>query len=329
MFWSDVLKAWSGYRYFNPVKFKDILYQPLWYNSFVKKANGNLLYYNRWFNARVIYVKDILNENYDFKSYEEMRCQYGLYNFIEYLSVVSSIPKEWKNLLKEHEMNRDSENVKSFMQFLDVFCNKKKITKVCYNVFVCKHVTKIEETNQQLKWEKEIEITLLNNDLWDTRFETLYKSTLDNKLRNFQFKFIHRRIATEKYLYDIKQKDTPLCNICKEEIQTMNHLFIVCRYSYVFWRDISQWLLDKGILLHPLSKEEICFGYCKKNYYHLVNTIILSAKLFIYANKYKDSKPRFNVFHSQIQHLEEVEKCIAFTKGKLIFHNMKWSPLRK
>ena len=36
MFWTDVLLAWSFYSYYNPVKFKEILSQPLWFNSLIR-----------------------------------------------------------------------------------------------------------------------------------------------------------------------------------------------------------------------------------------------------------------------------------------------------
>ena len=34
-FWNDVLISWSYYKYYNPVKFKEILSQPLWFNSHI------------------------------------------------------------------------------------------------------------------------------------------------------------------------------------------------------------------------------------------------------------------------------------------------------
>ena len=121
-----------------------------------------------------------------------------------------------------------------------------------------------------------------NDSIWSTRFESLYKCTVDNKIRVFQFKFIYRRVATEKYLFDIKQRDSPLCNICKESNQTISHLFIFCKHSAILWKAISQWLRAKGLLVHPLSTEELCFGYVKRNHFHLINTV-LTAKYFIYT----------------------------------------------
>ena len=38
-FWRDVLLSWSFYKYYNPVKFKDIISQPLWFNSLIRVDN--------------------------------------------------------------------------------------------------------------------------------------------------------------------------------------------------------------------------------------------------------------------------------------------------
>ena len=129
-FWSDILKAWSGYRYFNPVKFKDVLNEPLWFNSHIRKKDGNLLYYKKWLNAGVVYVKDILNANYSFKSYDDITCRYGSLSFIEYLSLLTAFPRVWNDLLNGEIFEEEDSNP---LQYLNVLLMKKKVSKFGYN----------------------------------------------------------------------------------------------------------------------------------------------------------------------------------------------------
>ena len=53
-FWNDILIAWSHYKYYNPVKFKDIISQPLCLNSHIL-VGGKPLNMNIRFNSDMIY----------------------------------------------------------------------------------------------------------------------------------------------------------------------------------------------------------------------------------------------------------------------------------
>ena len=83
---------------------------------------------------------------------------------------------------------------------LDSSLEAKKITKYCYNVFVKEYCTSVSDTNLKDKWQHSIQVNLDNLQAWNLRFALIYKSSIDNTIRNFQFKFLYRKISTNEFL---------------------------------------------------------------------------------------------------------------------------------
>ena len=96
-FWKDILIAWSHYKYYNPVKFKENISQPLCLNSHIL-VGGKPLNINIRFNSDMIYVKDILRIDGSFMSFDQIQRQM---NFMLYYSVLSALPSSWKRILKQ------------------------------------------------------------------------------------------------------------------------------------------------------------------------------------------------------------------------------------
>ena len=100
-FWRDVLHSWTFYKYYNPVKFKDIICQPLWFNSFIRVDN-KILFMRTLFEAGLIFLKDICNANGSFLSYNDLIDRFGYVPFIKYYSLISAIPTKWKAVIRHN-----------------------------------------------------------------------------------------------------------------------------------------------------------------------------------------------------------------------------------
>ena len=48
----------------------------------------------------------------------------------------------------------------------------------------------------------------------------------------FQFKFLHRIIPTNTYLYKVNIKDNERCSFCKNEPKSLEHLFFDCPIAH-------------------------------------------------------------------------------------------------
>ncbi|KAH3717806.1 hypothetical protein DPMN_060602 [Dreissena polymorpha] len=69
-----------------------------------------------------------------------------------------------------------------------------------------------------------------------------YKATIESTLRNFQYKYIHRIIATNKYLFKCKLSNSNLCDFCSENIETIEHLFWECKHIQPIWNQLVSFL---------------------------------------------------------------------------------------
>ena len=77
----------------------------------------------------------------------------------------------------------------------------------------------------QKKWLRDCEIENVENLDWESIYLLPRLCTVSTKLRNFQFKFLHRKIATNSFLYKIKLSETNLCCFCQTAQETLLHLF--------------------------------------------------------------------------------------------------------
>ena len=90
---------------------------------------------------------------------------------------------------------------------------------------------------------KEIAIAETRTVNWEKKTYLLAsKCTKETKLREFQFKLLHRRIATNDHLYKIGLKQSDPCSFCGGETENLTHLFLRCKNSKSFWGEFSQWL---------------------------------------------------------------------------------------
>ena len=69
-----------------------------------------------------------------------------------------------------------------------------------------------------------------------------FKCTKITKLIIFQFKLVHRRLATNSFLKKIGIKQSDLCTFCKTEEESLIHLFWSCGITSIFWQEFKQWI---------------------------------------------------------------------------------------
>jgi len=71
---------------------------------------------------------------------------------------------------------------------------------------------------------------------WPNAYHLPFLCTRETKLRVFQYKFLHRRIATNAFLCKIGIKQVDSCSFCGESTETLVHLFWNCKYTQAFWK---------------------------------------------------------------------------------------------
>ena len=84
------------------------------------------------------------------------------------------------------------------------------------------------------------------------------------KLRDFQFKITHKILVTKSFLYWIHKVDDNLCQFCRQNSETILHLYVQCNNVKRFWRDLDEWLSNNFGLRMTLTDKTYGFHTNKK-----------------------------------------------------------------
>ena len=96
---------------------------------------------------------------------------------------------------------------------------------------------------------------------WRSSYSLAFLCTRESKLRIFQFKFLHRRIATNSYLLKIGITSDNLWSFCKERSETMMHLFWECIFVQAFWNRIKQWMSERPCFPNDVFSFQSCLRF--------------------------------------------------------------------
>ena len=95
----------------------------------------------------------------------------------------------------------------------------------------------------------------------------------------------------------ISLANSPLCMFCKQESESLGHLFIICSCTKSFWLDFITWSNQLNIFLRDLSDSDILFGFWqRKEDYLFINHMLVLAKQHIYECRDKCTYPSLAIF---------------------------------
>ena len=114
----------------------------------------------------------------------------------------------------------------------------------------------------------------------------------DVYLRYIQFRTLHRRFYTNDKLFKMKIKESSLCDMCKIDEDSVEHMLIKCSKSRNLWRDVEIWLSEVGLADYIIDEQTIILGENKKSFW--INAIILITKKVIFNAKLNCKIP--NIF---------------------------------
>ena len=154
--------------------------------------------------------------------------------------------------------------------------------------------------------------------------------TLDIRTIFFQYKLLNRIVYTNKLLYKIKLSDTSLRTFCGEYEESLEHLFLHCRFSKNFWMQIVSWLNDLNVTITKFKDSEIMLGYTNESpHWSFLNHILIIGKQVLYSSRLTKSKPLLSQFIVKLKHIERIEHYVAKNGDRFSFHEKKWKIIRK
>ena len=71
---------------------------------------------------------------------------------------------------------------------------------------------------------------------WKRVYLLSFRTTLETKLREFQFKILNRIVFTNEKLFRFDMAESDKCAFCQTEVESIEHLHFSCKISTVFWK---------------------------------------------------------------------------------------------
>ena len=159
---------------------------------------------------------------------------------------------------------------------------------------------------------------------WENTYQLPFLCTTETKLRVFQFKFLHRRVATINFLLKIGKKETDSCSFCAGSPETLTHLFWHYRSTQTFWYNVSQWTSEEldltNLNITPFSPA-LCLGIIDNITNLLLHHFLLIARHYIYSCKLRNTIPRVQVYTQLVIRSMEIKKQMVSLGQKLKMPN--------
>ena len=156
-----------------------------------------VVFYKTWAKAGVKNIKDLMNDECVVITYRNFKEKYCFHvSFLEFYGVASAIRSEMKIL----KMKSQSENDQGIS--VQKLIAATKPNKLAYEILINKKST--HPKKRQEKWVRDCKLQAVEDLNWTFIYSLPRICTVSTKLRNFQFKFLHRRIATNSFLYKIR-----------------------------------------------------------------------------------------------------------------------------
>ena len=297
-FWADILWDWCVINYQVPIDKSMVLDQVLWYNSNLTMQNTPF-FFKHWFVKGIINIWNLCTESQErFLTWDKAQHKWGKLNWLEYKSILKSIPDNWKQLIVNGVTTVKQKCLYESMLNM----SKKGITRKIYNncIHDPTHMYKYCD-----RWQ-DIGVNIEYND-YCRAFCNLYKITKITKFRDFQYRMLLKKIPCNAELFQWGVLKSPMCTFCKKEKETEAHLFYECQVS----RNILKWLESKcteyEIPFNIGNAEYVILNRCKLPAQHIISFLLLFIKQYIYRKRCQNQIPTCKELVQEIEYLRKLE----------------------
>ena len=325
-FYKNCFKSWSKYVISDPKTVQEILIQPLWNNKKVP-LDLPLSFIKLLLNSDTYIVKHLYYPNGKLKLFTDIfpkESQAYQKYFITWSSFIKQIPEGWKQSIQRISAQEFINHYnKSLCGLISLNGNivkiEKLLSKTLYSSIVEKKIT----------WPSKktiLEDCYGANFIWKDICMNIYKTTVDQFTRAFQYKLMHDILPVNYKLYKWKILDSPRCSYCFIQNETIEHLFCHCTVAITFYRQIQEWANNLfNIVLPEPTPCILLYGvvpWTKDNAF--VNHIILIYKQILYFKRDMKIDHFMPLFVNKFNESYQIEEYIAHSKNKLLIHNSKW-----
>lgn len=316
-FYKELFHAWSAVSQIEINTNEDVLRQSVWLNEKIK-LNTNVETIKTLKNRGIVSLRQIWTaKKPSWRKAKEIGWEEKEY--IIWRSVIDAIPKEWKTILRNFYIDKEGDNKPKFICVGNELCPLSKAkSKVIYSILI---QTKRHPPTSQ----KNIEKKLHSSDIdWPSVYSLIYTTTIDTKLRAFEYKIINNYLYLNQKLCTFGVTDSPNCSFCEKEPETLIHFFLECPFTKEFYIECRNWLKQGGVTFPKLTLGNILLGYIEDSF---VNFLFVLWKWLLYNSRFSHRRPGLGEFQGKILWYRKVECHIAEKKGKINTHLKKYEKI--
>lgn len=265
-FWVEVLRSYASLCNGIKIEENNLSRYSLWFSDVTKHQTSCI---NAWRKKGLRYISDLINDEGQFLSFQQLKFLFQVSgSYLDYIGIMSSLPYEWKTLSRK---TRAAFPV--IHPQIEIILSKERGAKHLYDVLLGSKIKQAKNT-----WERGWELKYGDIN-WAETYGTIYqKYAVYYHILNY--KIITQIVATNKLLYTMGVKDSPMCNRCNSGIETIEHKFWLCDEVNRFWADSVRYLNGLGIFPNRLifTSKTIILGISESK---VINRIISIGKSVI------------------------------------------------
>jgi hypothetical protein len=296
----------------------------LWHNKGIK-IKGKEAYYKDWYDKGIILFHDILDENGNFLELQELANKFNIeIPFMEYNSLKSAIPRDWKRLVKKMKIPLQAV---SNQEQLYLNCNGRMLAiSILLNRDVYWNLVSKKMTRPicALKWSTRYNIDI---EEWKTIYN-FYASIKDTRLKAFQFKILNNLLPCNLYLSRIGKSETIKCETC-DNIEDIMHYLANCPEVKLIWQQLGQWWRKVSGQEIDIVERDVIVGLGPRRdkivMQYQLDCIILAVKWKIHAKKQQGENICFFQALTAVKKMLETLSFIAVRNEKSDKYNKTWN----
>jgi len=166
------------------------------------------------------------------------------------------------------------------------------------------------------KWHNKLNVTF-NKVTWQHIFSLNYHAIEDNYYKWFSYKILHRILGTKYLMNKMNIFDNPTCRLCLQDPETLQHLFVDCNKTKLFWTELIGWIKNISNVTIPFDKITILFGcLLRTSDQKAINTILILAKNYIFLTAYFNNRLYLSIFKKKFIKIYFEQYNLAIFKDK-------------
>ncbi len=294
-FWMEIIKRFEEFKVMTtpPIRKEELFLQLINNNKHIQ-INGSSFFEQALVDAEMDEWGRWFLWNGTVMKFEHIRLRKVNITKLRYNQIVSAFPKEWKALMK---------NATDYKYEIETRPHTKNAKR-----YWIKQIA--EEPPAILKWRERDQI----NVKWSQYYNLARKTTKYVKLQEFQYKVLHRVVATNHRLHKMKKKGVPLvpspnCRLCGQD-ETLTHLLLYCKEADKIWKWLQAAMFRvTGKLIELFTKDCVLGIPSKKKEEWQWNWLALQLRYYLYTMQRADTKPTIQGFKASLRGTIETVKA--------------------